>query len=285
MLWSLIKIVLFVAVVGALAWGAGFLLESQGGVQLTLLGTEYSFGPLQSVIAVIVLLLAVWVLLKILALLLAVWHFLNGDETALTRYFDRNRERKGFEALSEGLMALASGEGKVAMSKAAKADKYLNRPALTNLLTAQAAELAGDRHKAEETYRMLVADEATRFVGVRGIMKQKLAEGDTETALQLAEKAFALKPKHEETGDVLLRLQAEKEDWAGARKTLSMKLKNGTRRLSWRRRGILRRTSRAMPRGFWQRPGAFIRTPILPRRLPPLNRMKNRRRASRGSPR
>lgn len=102
MLWSLIKIVLFVAVVGALAWGAGFLLESQGGVQLTLLGTEYSFGPLQSVIAVIVLLLAGWVLLKILALLLAVWHFLNGDETALTRYFDRNRERKGFEALSEG---------------------------------------------------------------------------------------------------------------------------------------------------------------------------------------
>ena len=118
MLWSLIKIVLFVAVVGALAWGAGFLLESQGGVQVTLLGTEYSFGPLQSVIAVIVLLFAVWLLLKILTLLLAVWHFLNGDETALTRYFDRNRERKGFEALSEGLMALASGEGKVAMSKA-----------------------------------------------------------------------------------------------------------------------------------------------------------------------
>lgn len=227
MLWSLIKIVVFVAVVGALAWGAGYLLESQGGVQITVMGTEYSFGPLQSVVAVGVLLLAVWLLLKALSLLLAVWHFLNGDETALSRYFDRNRERKGYEALSQGLMALASGEGKLAMSKAAKADRYLNRPALTNLLTAQAAELAGDRHKAEETYRKLVADEATRFVGVRGIMKQKLAEGDTDTALQLAEKAFALKPKHAETGDVLLRLQAEKEDWAGARKTLSTKLKNG----------------------------------------------------------
>ncbi|MEP5029052.1 MAG: tetratricopeptide repeat protein, partial [Marinomonas sp.] len=42
-----------------------------------------------------------------------------------------------------------------------------------------------------------------------------------------AEKAFALKPKHEETGDVLLRLQAEKEDWSGARNTLSAKLRNG----------------------------------------------------------
>lgn len=227
MLWSLIKIVLFVAVVAALAWGAGFLLESSGGIMVTVLGTEYSFGPLQSVIAIGILVFAVWVLLKLFALLVAVWKFLNGDETALSRHFDRNRERKGFDALSEGLMALASGEGKIAMSKAAKADKYLNKPALTNLLIAQAAELAGDRRKAEETYRKLVEDERTRFVGVRGIMKQKLADGDTETALKLAQKAFALKPKHEETGDVLLRLQAGMEDWTGARQTLSTKLKNG----------------------------------------------------------
>jgi HemY protein len=227
MLWSLIKIVLFVVVIAALSWGAGYLLESQGGVQVTVMGTEYSFGPLQSVIAVLVLMLAVWLLLKVFSLLVATWHFLNGDETALSRYFDRNRERKGYEALSEGLMALASGEGRVAMAKAAKADRYLDRPALTNLLTAQAAELAGDRRKAEETYRKLVADESTRFVGVRGIMKQKLAEGDTETALKLAEKAFAIKPRHAETGDTLLQLQAAKEDWRGARQTLNAKLRNG----------------------------------------------------------
>jgi HemY protein len=65
-------------------------------------------------------------------------------------------------------------------------------------------------------------------VGVRGIMKQKLAEGDTDTAMALAQKAFALKPKHEETQDVLLRLQAEKSDWEGARKTLGAKLKSGS---------------------------------------------------------
>ena len=52
---------------------------------------------------------------------------------------------------------------------------------------------------------------------MRGIMKQKLVEGDTDTAAKLAEKAFALKPRHEETQDVLLRLQADKGDWKGAR--------------------------------------------------------------------
>lgn len=228
MLWSLIKIILFVVSVAALALGADFLLQTEGGVQITVMGSEYTFGPLESAIAIAVLLVAVWLLLKALSLLVAVWRFLLGDETAISRYFDRNRERKGFKALSEGMMALASGEGRMAMQKAAKAEKYLRKPELTNLLVAQAAEMAGDRRKAEETYKKLVASDATRFVGVRGIMKQKLGDGDHDTARQLAEKAFAIKPKHEETQDVLLGLQAQAKDWSGARKTLNAKLKHGT---------------------------------------------------------
>jgi len=113
------------------------------------------------------------------------------------------------------------------MTKAARAERYLESPKLTNLLTAQAAEMAGDTRKAETTYRKLLEDDSTRFVGVRGILKQKLDSGETETALKLAEKAFALKPRHSETQDVLMQLQAEKEDWQGARQTLNAKLKSG----------------------------------------------------------
>lgn len=228
MLWSLIKFFVFGAVVVALTLTSIYLMDAEGGIQITVAGREFTLDPLQSVIAGIVLILLVWVLLKLLSLLLAVWHFLNGDETAITRYFNRNRERKGFEALSEGMMALASGEGRMALAKAAKAEKYLNKPELTNLLTAQAAELSGDRKTATETYKKLIADERTRFVGVRGIMKQKLADGDKDTARKLAEKALALKPRHEETQDVLLQLQAQAQDWAGARHTLSTKLKYGS---------------------------------------------------------
>lgn len=227
MLWSLLKVLAFFCAVAALALGAGYLLEADGGVMITIGGTEYPFGPLQSVIALAVLVILVWLLLKLMGLLVATWRFMNGDETAISRYFARNRQAKGFNALAEGMMALASGEGRLAMSKASKADKYLDRPELTRLLTAQAAEIAGDRKTAEATYRKLVEDPKTRFVGVRGILKQKLAEGDTDTALQLAEKAFALKPAHKETGDTLLQLQAQSDDWAGARETLNTKLKQG----------------------------------------------------------
>lgn len=241
MIWSLAKIIIFIVGVAALALGAGWLLESEGGVRIIVAGMEITLGPLHSVIALIVMVLVIWLGLKLLGLLIACWKFLNGDDTALSRYFARNKAAKGFDALAEGMMALASGEGRVALAKAEKADRYLNRPELTNLLTAQAAELAGDRKKAEETYRKLVENDATRFVGVRGIMKQKLSEGDTETALKLAEKAFLLKPKHIETQDLLLKLQAGKKDWAGARQTLSAKLKYGSlpRDLHKRRDAVL----------------------------------------------
>ena len=228
MLWSIIKIVIFVALVAAAAFGAGYLLELDGGVRIVVAGQEFNLTPMKSVIALIVLVLVIWLLLKLAALLIAVLRFVNGDETAISRYFDRSRQEKGYRALSDGMMALASGEGDLAMAKAARAERYLKRPELTNLLTAQAAECAGNRRKAEEVYKALLKDDRTRFVGVRGILKQKLEDGDTETALKLAQTAFSIKPKHVETQDTLLQLQTQNEDWKGARETLNVKLKHGS---------------------------------------------------------
>lgn len=228
MLWSLLKILFFVAIVAAAAYGGLWLMEAEGGVRIVVAQTEFTLGALESAIALLVLLVALWLILKLASLLVATLRFINGDETALSRHFDRNRSRKGLKELTAALNALAAGEGRAAMVEARKAAKHLDRPELANLITAQAAEAAGDDRTAQEIYRKLVEDDRTRFVGVRGLMKQKLAAGDTDTALQLAKRAFALKPRHEETQDLLLRLQAGAHDWSGARKTLAAKLKHGT---------------------------------------------------------
>lgn len=240
MLWSLIKILFFVALVMAITYGAMLLMETSGGVLIEVAGLEFSLGPLQAAIALVVLVVALWVVLKLFGLVLAILRFINGDETAFSRYFDRNRERRGFEALSDGLMALASGDSREAMAKAKKADKYLKRPDLTNLVMAQAAEASGDKATAVTTYKKLLESPKTRFVGVHGLLKQKLADGDTETALKLAERAFALKPRHEDTQNQLLQLQAGQEDWAGVRDTLGAKLKHGAlpRDIHRRRDGV-----------------------------------------------
>ena len=228
MLWSLIKILSFVAMVMLISFGAGRLMEAQGGVMIQYAGLELSFGALQAALLVLGLLVSFWLVLKLLGLVVALLRFINGDETALSRYFDRNRERRGFEALSDGLMALASGDGRDAMAKTRKADRLLNRPDLTNLIMAQAAVANGDQQTAKATYKKLLKDPNTRFVGTYGLLQQHLQDGDTEVALKLAEHAFALKPRHGETQDVLLKLQAGQEDWRGVRTTLTAKLKHGS---------------------------------------------------------
>jgi HemY protein len=228
MLWSLTKVVLFVVLIAALALGAGLLSETGETLRLTVAGWEFTIGPVQAVVLGVLLFIAVWLALKVFGLLAATFRFLNGDETAISRYFDRNRERKGYKALSEGMMALASGEPRLALTRAQNAERLLGKPELTTLLVAQAAEAAGDRKRATEAYKTLLQDDTTRFVGVRGLLQQKLADGDREVALKLAEKAFELRPKHAETQDILLKLQSDSGDWSGARTTLGAKLRAGT---------------------------------------------------------
>jgi len=228
MVWSLLKVMLFVLAIAAMTLGAGLLLDTQGGIRLAVAGWEFTLGPLQAVIVALVLVTALWLVMKAVGLIVATLRFLNGDETAISRYFDRDRERRGYAALNDGLVALASGEGRLALIKAQRAEKYLNRPELTTLLIAQAAEASGDTKRATQAYKSLLTSDSTRFIGIRGLLQQRLAEGDTETALALAERAFAMKPRHAETQDILLKLQAESADWKGARATLGAKLKAGS---------------------------------------------------------
>lgn len=240
MLWSLTKVVFFLVAIAALAVLAAFFSDSGQQIRLWIGGMEFTLGPLQGLIAGLVLILAIWVVFRLVAFALAAFRFLNGDETAISRYFDRNRERRGYAALSEGMVALASGEPTLALARARTAERLLGKPELTTLLTAQAAEAAGDGKTALSAYKALLANDATRFVAVRGLLRQKLADGDTATALKLAERAFALKPRHGETQDILLKLQAGSADWKGARNTLSEKLRTGELpRSVYRRRDAL----------------------------------------------
>ncbi len=223
MIWSLIKVAIFISLATALALGASYLQDTPGEVRIAFGTREISLTPLVFVIGALVSFMAFWIVLKLAGFLVAILRFLRGDKTAISRFWDKRREQRGYRALADGMVALASGEGQVAVAKAAKAEKLLAKPELTRLISAQAAEMAGNRAQAIEIYKELLGHDRTRFVGVRGLMQAKLDEGDTGTALKLAEKAFALKPRHNETLDTLFSLQSRMQDWAGARKTLLAK--------------------------------------------------------------
>jgi hypothetical protein len=113
MLWSLLKVLIFIAIVAGLAFGVGRLTEMGDVALLTVAGREFALTPIVAIVLALVLLLSVWLLFKAVGLIVATLRFLNGDETAISRYFNRRAERKGFEALAEGMMALAAGEGRL----------------------------------------------------------------------------------------------------------------------------------------------------------------------------
>ena len=226
MVWSLVKVMLFIAVVAMLSYAAMLLINFGGAVRFEIADYEISVSSVTFVLGVLLLFPSFWLLFKLLGLVQAFIKFLVGDETALSRYFDKNREKRGFEALGDGLMALASGDPSLALKQATKADRLLTRPELTGILIAEAAEKSGDKAKAMHAYKGLLNDDHTKFVGLTGILKRKLAEGESEVALKLAQKAFALNSGHEEVQNTLLRLQSGKEDWKGARETLAAKLRS-----------------------------------------------------------
>lgn len=225
MFWSLLKIIAFVAVVALLSFGAVLLLETDGIVRIEFANREISMAPITLLVVSVLAVPVIWSLIFLLGLLQAALKFLVGDETALTRYLNRNRERKGYEALANSLISLASGEAKHAISDAEKAERYLGRPEITGILIAQAAERTGDKKRAEQAYRDLIKDERTKFVGIVGVLKQKLQDNEIDVAMKLAEKAFAINPRHEEIQNALFRMQSGMEDWSGARTTLEAKLK------------------------------------------------------------
>ncbi len=227
MIWLLVRAGLFVAVLAAVAYGVGVLLDTPGGIEITWDGRAYFFDPLAFVALFVAAVILLWVAWKLLGLLIAVIRFLTGDETAVQRFFGRSRMRRGLEALTNGMVALAEGDPKRALAKAEKAGRLLDRPDLPNLLAAQAAHEAGQEARAETYYKALARRPKTQAIGVKGLMAQAQARGDEDRALKLAERAFALRPKDGEVMSRLFDLQTGRRDWGSARRTLAAEVRAG----------------------------------------------------------
>lgn len=242
MIFMLIRTALWGVAIIAAAMAFVWLKDSDGGVTLTLAGRAYGpFRLLETLAIVFAMALTLWLAIKLFSFLVALVRFFAGDETALSRFWSRSRERRGFDALSKGLIAMAEGDGRTAMAKARKAERLLDRPDLTRLLIAQSARAAGQAEVAKDYYKRLASDPGTSYVGVKGLLEQALKEGDKKRALKLADHAFTLKAREPEVLNTLFELQCENSDWEGARRTLEALEKAGaiTRDVATRRMAVL----------------------------------------------
>lgn len=211
----MIRIFLYIVLVIIAAWVITGLTNLTGFTVLELEGTRVDIST------------NLLIGLAIAALLL---FFFGGSITAWLiglpgRFRRRAQERKrvrGMTALTRGLEAVAAGDAADAQRYARMASKTLAEPALTRLLTAQAAQLAGDIETAQASYTAMLEAPETEFLGLRGLYMQALQTGDREEARAYAERAFRLRPGTFWAFESVLDLSLERAAWGDALEALTL---------------------------------------------------------------
>jgi HemY protein len=208
-----LRTLIWFAIAAVAMLGAVWLAEQPGS-----LTAEFRGWRLDTSVGVVMIAVVVLILIGIGGWLLYRW--IAGAPGALMEGWFDSRRRRGYRALTHGLAAVAAGDGVEAQKQARKAEKLLAEPSLTLLLSAQAAQLAGDRAAATRAFNAMLADEQMAFLGLRGLTTQALRDGDQAKALDYAERAFRLRPQTPWVVHSLFDMQAQIGQWKAAQDTL-----------------------------------------------------------------
>ncbi|MBN9009680.1 MAG: heme biosynthesis protein HemY, partial [Rhizobiales bacterium] len=139
----------------------------------------------------------------------------------LGRFLGTRRRERGYRALSTGLVAVGAGDARTARRAADESTALLGEAPMTLLLTAQAAQLAGDADRARKTFEALAARDDTRVLGLHGLFVEARRDNNHEAARHFAEEAVRAVPAAGWAGTALFEYQARAGDWLGALRTLA----------------------------------------------------------------
>lgn len=173
------RIVSFLLVIAAVSLGVAWVADQSGGVSLT-----WRVWRIETSIPVFVMALALT-----LAAAMMVWSLLRGVLRTPARIRQMRRERRlarGREAITQGLIAIGTGDHFAARRHADAAKRIARHDPLAMLLTAQSAQLDGDRDGAQRAFHALAEREDTRLLGLRGLFVEAQRRDDAYAAAALA---------------------------------------------------------------------------------------------------
>ena len=236
----MIRVVLFLILAGLIAFGFVWLADRPGEVAITWLGLRIETSVM--VAAVTVALVAI----SAVVLWLIVWTLWRSPGR-LRRAARNRRSRKGYQAISRGLIAIGSGDARAAQRLAGEAQRLSPSEPLALLLRAQSAQLHGDRPAAEAAFRAMAARPDTRLIGLRGLYVEARRRDDTGAARYFADEAAKSAPALPWAAHAVLEFRCADGDWEGALKTLERNARNGlVDKLTFRRHRAVLMTARAI---------------------------------------
>ncbi|MBI4367261.1 MAG: heme biosynthesis protein HemY, partial [Deltaproteobacteria bacterium] len=189
--------------------------------------------------------------LAVAALVLAVmlaWSIVHGilrSPEQVSLFFRHRRAMKGYLAISRGLIAIGAGDLRIARKAASEAARLSPGDPLALLLTAQSAQMAGDRAGAERGFRAMTERDDTRLLGLRGLYIEARRRNDGHLARQMAVQAAKAEPSLAWAGQAVLDDRCAAADWAGALDALDH-MKGGLEKADYRRKRAVLLTARAL---------------------------------------
>lgn len=206
---------LIVATVIGLAVALGLLISDLGG-NVVIRWQDWSVETSLPILigAVLVAALVAFIILDLLR------RIINGPRRFAQSRREKRRDR-GYLSLTQGMVAVAAGDPHEALRHSRRAEALLNEPPLTLLLQAQTAQLNGDEAAARKYFTAMLNRPETEFLGLRGLLNQSLREGDTATALRLAERAHGIRPRAQWVLTSLFELHTRRGEWEEARASLA----------------------------------------------------------------
>lgn len=226
----MIRLVLFLIVLAAIAFGASWLADRPGEMLVVWQGWR-----IETTVPVALAALAAFSVA-----LLIVWHLgalLLRSPRMIATFSRRRRREKGWAAVSRGLVAIGSGDLEAARRARAEALRYLPKEPLTQLLAAQSAQATGHQDDALRTFRTMLDTPDTRLLGLRGLHMEARRSGDVAAARMLAEEAANQSPALTWAADAVIEARCGEGDYAGAREVLEKQMAHrGIDKLQYRRR-------------------------------------------------
>jgi HemY protein len=213
LLW---RFVLLILAAMAFAW----LADRPGHISITWLGRDIELSVLAGVA----------ILLAGLALIYLVWritHRIWRSPTAAREYWRFRKHRKAYDSLSRGIIAAGAGDAQGAARHADIAAATLKDEPLVNLLSAQAAQLKGDRAGVKRAFEDMTKSSDTELLGLRGLFAEAKQMGDWPAARKYAEAALAKNARLPWASTAVLQVQTTAKDWAQAAATIANQTKAG----------------------------------------------------------
>src|SRR3954454_3713920 len=236
----MIRVVIYLVIVGLLALGAAWLADRPGDVVITWQNQQIET-------SVMVLIIAVMAFATLAVLLWSVARAILRSPDILWMYLRARRGVRGYLAVSQGLIAIGSGDARAARKFADEAGRIAPEEPLTLLLTAQAAQLAGDRGAAERAFHAMAARPDTRLLGLHGLFIEAQRRDDLAAAAQHAEEAAKSKSAPAWAGQAVLAFRSAAGDWTGALERLDRNMKDKLiDRATYQRQRALLLTARAL---------------------------------------